>query len=109
MTAGEFNFDNIFRQVPGGTVETDATLEEIPFPPVSYVLWIIFIILMPILLNNLLVGYHAYGNIYYRLIDSRQLQSSLKLVKSVEFGVLGRINCMVIMMVQSLVALALVL
>ena len=58
MTSGEYNFDDIFRQVPGGTNETDADLEEIPFPPVSYVLWIIFIVLMPTLLNNLLVGYY---------------------------------------------------
>lgn len=49
MTTGEFEFDTIFQQ--GG----DST-EDVPFFPVSVILWIIFIILMPILLTNLLVG-----------------------------------------------------
>ena len=53
MTTGEFEFDGIFRQSPEGTNED---LEEIPFPPVSVILWIVFIILMPILLTNLLVS-----------------------------------------------------
>ena len=52
MTTGEFEYDGIFRQTPDGTMPG---LDEIPFPPVSYILWIVFIILMPILLTNLLV------------------------------------------------------
>jgi transient receptor potential cation channel subfamily A protein 1 len=51
MTTGEFEFDTIFRQSPEVNTE-----EEIPYPPISYLLWIAFIILMPILLTNLLVG-----------------------------------------------------
>lgn len=54
MTTGEFEYDAIFRQFPDGTTDT---IEEIPFPPVSYVLWILFLILMPILLTNLLVNH----------------------------------------------------
>lgn len=55
MTTGEFEFDGIFRQSPGGA-EAASLQGEIPFPPISYILWIVFIILMPILLTNLLVG-----------------------------------------------------
>ena len=52
MTTGEFDFDSIFRQDPTGRSD-DA--EEIPFPPISYILWIAFVIIMPILLTNMLV------------------------------------------------------
>ena len=52
MSTGEFDFDVIFRQDPTG--ESDDA-EEIPFPAVSYILWIIFVILMPVLLTNMLV------------------------------------------------------
>ena len=54
MTTGEFEYDGIFRQAPGG-IDPGTTVREIPFPPVTYILWIVFIILMPILLTNLLV------------------------------------------------------
>ncbi len=52
MTTGEFEFDSIFRQDYTG--ESD-DVEEIPFPEISYIIWIAFVILMPILLNNMLV------------------------------------------------------
>ena len=52
MTAGDFDFDSIFRQDPTGGSDN---AEEIPFPPISYVLWIVFVIIMPILLTNMLV------------------------------------------------------
>ena len=52
MTTGEFEFDGIFRQVPGGL---GMNFPEIEFVPISFVLWILFLILMPILLMNLLV------------------------------------------------------
>ena len=54
MTTGEFEYDGIFRQAPGG-IDAAMMVREIPFPPVTYILWIVFIILMPILLTNLLV------------------------------------------------------
>lgn len=56
MATGEFEFDSIFRQDPSG-VRDDA--KEIPFPPVSYILWIVFVIIMPILLTNMLVCMHV--------------------------------------------------
>ena len=56
MTTGEFEFDSIFRQFPGGA-EPESVTEEIPFPRVSFVIWIVFLVLMPILLTNLLVSY----------------------------------------------------
>ena len=55
MTTGEFEFDDIFQQTPGGVMSLEEIPGPIPFPIVSYILWIIFLILMPILLTNLLV------------------------------------------------------
>ena len=54
MTTGEFDYDSIFRQFPGGAGDDDIT-REIPYPPLSYVLWMMFLVMMPILLTNLLV------------------------------------------------------
>ena len=59
MTTGEFEYDSIFRQFPGGA-ESGSITDEIPFPPVSFILWIIFLVLMPILLTNLLVSSNAW-------------------------------------------------
>ena len=50
MTTGEFEYATVFRQNEDGV--------EIAFPSISYVLWVVFIILMPILLTNLLVWSH---------------------------------------------------
>lgn len=52
MSTGELDFDSIFRQDPAGGSD-DA--EEVPFPAISFMLWIVFIIIMPILLTNMLV------------------------------------------------------
>ena len=52
MTTGNYNFDVIFRRDSSGDRDSK---EELEFLPVTYILWIIFVILMPILLNNLLV------------------------------------------------------
>ena len=52
MTTGEFEFDDIFRQDPNGMSDM---MEEIPFEVVSYVLWITFVVVMPVLLTNMLV------------------------------------------------------
>lgn len=51
MTTGEFEFDTIFRQ--GGD---RANVTDLQYPTSSYILWILFLILMPILLTNLLVS-----------------------------------------------------
>ena len=55
MITGELDFDAIFKQTPGGVLTADDVPGQVPFPEVSYMLWIIFLILMPILLSNLLV------------------------------------------------------
>ena len=57
MTTGEFEYDAIFRQFPGGAEVGSTIVEDIPFPGVSFLLWIIFLVLMPILLTNLLVSH----------------------------------------------------
>ena len=56
MVTGELDFDGQFRLISGGGPGTN-DLEEIPFPPVTYIMWIILIILLPVLLINLLVGH----------------------------------------------------
>ena len=55
MITGELDFNAIFKQTPGGVLTADDVPGQVPFPEVSYMLWIIFLILMPILLSNLLV------------------------------------------------------
>ena len=52
MSAGDFDFGGTFRLDPSG--ESDDA-EEIPFPPISYIVWLLFVIIMPILLTNMLV------------------------------------------------------
>ena len=52
MTAGDFDFDGMFRLDPAG--ESD-NADEIPFTQISYIVWIVFVILMPVLLTNMLV------------------------------------------------------
>ena len=54
MTTGDFEYDAIFRQRTGGS-QPGEVIEEIPFLPVSVILWIFFLALMPVLLQNLLV------------------------------------------------------
>ena len=53
MTTGELDFDRLFRLYPGGAPEN---VVEIPFFGVSVIMWILFLIIMPILLTNLLVS-----------------------------------------------------
>ena len=48
MTTGELGYDELYHQQEGE--------QEIAFPPASFLLWIIFLILMPVLLSNLLVS-----------------------------------------------------
>ena len=64
MTTGELDLDAIFRQDPSGGSD-DA--EEIPFPPVSYIFWLVFVIMMPIILTNMLVSQAPRGVRYIPL------------------------------------------
>ena len=52
MTTGELDYDAIFRLNPAGGSDR---LTEIKYPPISYLLWIVFLVLMPVILNNMLV------------------------------------------------------
>ena len=52
MTAGEFDFDTTFRQEP-----EDQGLPDIAYPSMSFLLWIVFLVLIPVLLTNLLVSF----------------------------------------------------
>jgi len=55
MSTGEIDFD------PNFHISRDAAEPELPFLPVTAILWIIFISVMPILYVNMLVSY-AYCN-----------------------------------------------
>ena len=59
MTTGELDFDSLFRLNPNGAPEN---MVEIPFFEVSIILWILFLIMMPILLSNLLVSLKMHDN-----------------------------------------------
>lgn len=53
MMTGELDYESIFRQASGGS---DTEVPGLPFPEIAYILWFLFLILMPVLLNNLLVS-----------------------------------------------------
>ena len=55
MTTGELDYDDIFHHREGE--------EEIAFPLISFPLWIIFLVMMPVLLNNYLVREKLINNI----------------------------------------------
>ena len=54
MTTGELDYDDLFHQQEGE--------DEIAFPPVSFILWVVFLVLMPVLLSNLLVSCYIFQN-----------------------------------------------
>jgi len=51
MTTGGFDFDGMFFN----SQEDAEAGNDLFYPEVAYILWIVFLILMPILLSNLLV------------------------------------------------------
>ena len=55
MTTGEFDFDGIFFNSQQDSEED----RELYYPQIAYTLWIVFIILMPIILTNLLVSWYV--------------------------------------------------
>ena len=55
MTTGEFDFDGIFFN----SQEDAEDGNDLFYPQIAYILWIVFIILMPIILTNLLVSIYA--------------------------------------------------
>ena len=56
MAVGEMDFETIFRLTSGGVGDIDEVPTPIPYTGVSILLWIFFLILMPILLMNMLVS-----------------------------------------------------
>jgi len=56
MTTGELDFENLFRFSSGPSSPEENTDVNLPFMEVSGVLWVIFLIMMPILYTNLLVS-----------------------------------------------------
>jgi len=62
MSTGEFEFDTLFYNTDDGrfnqgTTQSSGQLEnDLLYPGATYILWILFIIMMPIVLTNLLVG-----------------------------------------------------
>ncbi|XP_064390866.1 transient receptor potential cation channel subfamily A member 1 homolog [Halichondria panicea] len=58
MTTGELDYDTIFHLDPSGGSDG---ADKIRFPPISIILWIIFIILMPIILTNMLTSLAVCG------------------------------------------------
>ncbi len=73
MTIGELEYDSLFRQDPGGLKPGDGLQEEIEFEALARVLWLIFLIFMPIILINLLVrieGTCMYMYMYVLVLSS---------------------------------------
>ena len=61
LTLGEFDFDSLFFNTdeggsdPVNGTDPNALPQEVLYPGASYFLWIVFVIMMPIVLTNLLV------------------------------------------------------
>ncbi len=68
MSTGDVSFGSIFRLDPSGDSDDK---EEIGYPSISYIIWILFIIFMPIILINMLVRFYiiimhaSYIDLYY--------------------------------------------
>ena len=58
LTLGEFDFDTLFfnTEDDSGGQDNDGLEDELLYPGATYALWIVFVIVMPIVLTNLLVG-----------------------------------------------------
>ena len=72
MATGELGYDNIFHQFTDNSM-SDAP--DIPFPAISYAMWIIFLVLMPVLFTNLLVSL-TYSYNYYTSSINREIMVS---------------------------------
>ncbi len=53
MSIGDVNFNGVFRLNPSGE---KAGSEELLFPLISYVVWVLFIFFMPVVFINMLVS-----------------------------------------------------
>ena len=59
MAVGEMDFETVFRLTSGGVGSIDEVPMPIPYAGTSILLWIFFLIMMPILLMNLLVSVYT--------------------------------------------------
>lgn len=51
MSEGEFDFDTNF------ALESEGTTKDIAYPNTTFIIWLIFVVLMSLLLQNLLVSF----------------------------------------------------
>ena len=61
LTMGEFDFDDLFYNTAednaqGNGTDPNALPAELLYPGATYLLWIVFVIVMPIVLINMLVS-----------------------------------------------------
>ena len=80
MTIGGSSYDDTFRRDSSGARDFE---DELPFLPVTYILWIIFVILMPLLLNNLLVCSCLPKMFFFFFCDRRLVKNSCILIYSI--------------------------
>ena len=73
MTAGEFTYDNIFLFEDNFEATLTGAPQHLNYFTMSCILWVIFIILMPVLFANLLVS-AIYQYIYVCVQGSRKMK-----------------------------------
>ena len=61
MSTGDVGFNSIFRLDPSGNSDGK---QQIQYPPLSYIIWFLFIVFMPVILVNMLVRCW-YGELMY--------------------------------------------
>ena len=65
LTMGEFDFDSLFfneeEDSPRNLTDPSVLPAEVLYPGASYFLWIVFVIVMPIVLTNLLVSGYCHN------------------------------------------------
>ena len=71
LTLGEFDFDTLFfnSEEDNSQSDNDGGLpNEVLYPVASYLMWIVFVIVMPIVLTNLLVS--NFSMVHYNVFSN---------------------------------------
>ena len=76
MMIGEFEFDDLFFDNPGTDFSGIPHQEKLPYPVFTMSFFLVFALIMPIIIMNLLVLIFLFGNIYLMLDTS--VASSMK-------------------------------